>query len=71
MAGSGLAIEHYRVRWGITDPNRPLGAEPTDPLPSDEHRLAAARVAEARRELLHERTAERGLSRSLGISLGR
>ncbi len=68
---AALAIEHYRVRWGITDPNRPLGAEPTDPLRSDEHRLAAARVAEARRELGHERTAERGLSRSLGISLGR
>ncbi|MGH3441850.1 MAG: hypothetical protein ACRDUY_07380 [Nitriliruptorales bacterium] len=68
---AALRVEHYRIRWNITDPIRPLGDEPTNPHQANEHRLAAARLDEVHRDLLEERTAQRGLSRSRGISLSR
>lgn len=62
-------IESYRTRWGITDPHRPFGHEPTDPVRQQDHHRAATALHEHRREL--EREPTRGRSRGLGISLGR
>ena len=42
-------IEAYRLRWGVTDPDRPLGDEPTDPLARDDHqRITAGLLREGR-----------------------
>ena len=44
-------LEGHRLRHGIGDPERPLGAEPADPAGRAEHRRALARLREARAQI--------------------
>lgn len=64
---AAFAIEKYRLRWHITDPHRPLGREPGDPLQRTDHRRAVHEIEHARRESLADRvpvrTLQRGISR--------
>jgi hypothetical protein len=61
-------IETHRLRWGVTDPQRPLGPEPADPLQQAERRRVVRTI-----EHHHERTLgqARGRGRSLGIAISR
>jgi hypothetical protein len=64
---AAVTIEDYRLRWNVTDPNRPLGPPPTNPLEQASHRQVVATIARHRREQHLEREGSRGL----GISLSR
>jgi hypothetical protein len=64
---AAVTIEDYRLRWNATDPNRPLGPPPTNPLEQASHRQAVPTIARQRREQHLEREGSRGL----GISLSR
>jgi conjugative relaxase-like TrwC/TraI family protein len=44
-------LEGYRARHGITDPQRPLGPEPSDSGRAQEHRLVGAALESARWEI--------------------
>ncbi len=60
-------IELYRLRWDITDPTRPLGDEPSEPLARAEHQRVTAELVRHHRELAlsreHPQQRVRGLSR--------
>ena len=45
------AIELYRLRWDITDPDRPIGDEPADGLAREDHRRLTADLTRHHREL--------------------
>jgi hypothetical protein len=66
---AATAIEDHRLRWHITDPEHPLGVEPTDPLQHDQRQRLLAVVDEFQHEQQQDRAAVR--SRSLGISRAR
>ncbi|MDQ3932429.1 MAG: ATP-binding domain-containing protein, partial [Actinomycetota bacterium] len=66
---AALAVEQYRLRWGVTETDRPLGPEPADPLQRDDHRWATMAVEQHRRELDRELTAAR--SYEIDITLSR
>ncbi|MDP8932132.1 MAG: relaxase domain-containing protein [Actinomycetota bacterium] len=66
---AAFAVEQYRLRWGVTEPDRPLGPEPADPLQREEHRWAAMAIEQHRREL--DRELKRGPNRELDIPLSR
>jgi Ti-type conjugative transfer relaxase TraA len=68
---TATTVEDYRLRWNISDPGRPLGDPPTDPLQHADHRHAAATIEHHRRDQQLERESVRGRSRGLGISLSR
>ncbi|MFN2556639.1 MAG: MobF family relaxase [Nitriliruptorales bacterium] len=55
-------VESYRLRWDITDPDRPLGDEPQDPAQLSEHRWAATALDRNRRELTHDRQSGRSIA---------
>ena len=62
---TAAVIEGYRLRWEITDPHKPLGPEPDDPLQRTDHRRALAAIDSHQRRLAErERTREprRGLA---------
>ncbi len=48
-------MESYRLRWEVTDPARPLGEEPNDPLQQAEHRWTATALNRHRHELTRDR----------------
>ncbi|MDP8960365.1 MAG: AAA family ATPase, partial [Actinomycetota bacterium] len=63
------SVEQYRLRWGVTEPDRPLGPEPADALQRDDHRWAAMAIERHRHELDREVTP--GRSRGPEITLSR
>ncbi len=66
---AAIAVEQNRLRWGVTETDRPLGPEPAEPLQRDDHRWAAIAIDRHRRELNRELT--HGRSHGLEITLGR
>ncbi len=48
---AAFAIEKYRLRWHINDPQSPVGREPGDPLQRQDYRQAAWEIEDARCEL--------------------
>jgi hypothetical protein len=50
-----VALEDYRLRWSITDPDRTFPTPPTDELQRDDFRHALQTAKDARIELLTER----------------
>ena len=62
---AAFAIEKYRLRWHITDPHRPLGREPGDPLQRQDHRQAVHEIEHARRESHADRAPVRALRRGI------
>jgi hypothetical protein len=66
---AATAIEDHRLRWHITDPDHPLGAEPADQRQHDQRQRLLAVIDEFQHEQQHHRAAVR--SRSLGISRAR
>ena len=65
---TATVIEDHRVRWNVTDPHHPLGAEPDDPL-EREHRQWASAMVDQFHHGQQNLAATR--SRSLGISRAR
>jgi conjugative relaxase-like TrwC/TraI family protein len=65
------AMSVYRLRYGITDPDAPLGATPTSPDAAAHHARAERRLEAAQRRLRHmqERAAERSAASELDISI--
>lgn len=63
---AATAIEDHRLRWHITDPDHPLGAEPADQLQHDQRQRVLAVIDEFQHEQQRDRAAVR--TRSLGIS---
>jgi conjugative relaxase-like TrwC/TraI family protein len=59
-------LEGHRLRHGIGDPERPLGAEPADPAGRAAHRRALAGLAEARDQIERADPAGRSLPRPAG-----
>jgi hypothetical protein len=66
---AATAIEDHRLRWHITDPDHPLGAEPADHLQHDQRQHVLAVIDQYQHEQQQDRAAVR--SRSLGISRAR
>ncbi|WP_157041869.1 MobF family relaxase [Nitriliruptor alkaliphilus] len=62
---AAIAIEEYRLRWNVTEPHRPLGAEPTDPLQREHRHRTAATIARFRDELTRDTTRAHNRGRSL------
>ena len=60
------AIELYRLRWDITDPDLPIGDEPTDGIARDDHQRLTADLTRHRHELTAARDQTLGHSRGLG-----
>jgi Ti-type conjugative transfer relaxase TraA len=60
------SIELYRLRWDITDPDRPLGDEPTGLFARDDHRRLTAELVRHHEELTASR--EPSFERSHGLS---
>jgi hypothetical protein len=60
-------IEKYRLRWHITDPHRPLGQQPTDPLQHHDYQQTRWKIQLTNREVHTDRapvrTLQRGISR--------
>jgi Ti-type conjugative transfer relaxase TraA len=63
------AIEDHRLRWHITDPYHPLGAEAADQLQREQRQRVLAVVAQYQHEHQQDRAVVR--SRGLGISRAR
>lgn len=57
-------VEAYRLRWAISDPHRPLGEPPDDPLQVSDYRRAVDAIGRTQRDL---RSPERGHSRAIGL----
>jgi conjugative relaxase-like TrwC/TraI family protein len=66
---AGTAIEDHRLRWHITDPHYPLGAEPADQLQREQRQRVLAVIDGFQHEQQQDRAPVR--SRSLGISRAR
>ena len=66
---AATAIEDHRLRWHITDPDHPLGAEPADQLQHDQRQRVLAVIDEFQHEQQRDRATVR--TRSLGISRAR
>jgi hypothetical protein len=66
---AATAIEDHRLRWHITDPDHPLGAEPADQLQSDQRQRVLAVINEFQHDQQQDRATVR--NRSLGISRAR
>jgi conjugative relaxase-like TrwC/TraI family protein len=66
---AATAIEDHRLRWHITDPDHPLGGQPTDQLQHDQRRRVLVVIDEFQHEQQQDRAAVR--TRSLGISRAR
>jgi hypothetical protein len=62
---AAFSIEKYRLRWHITDPHRPLGCEPGDPLQRQDHRQAVHKDEHARRESHADRAPVRALRQGI------
>jgi hypothetical protein len=62
-------IHAYRQAHGIRDPERALGARPSDGLERAQWLAARRRLRERQLELGLERALERRLGRELGLSL--
>ncbi|MDP8928235.1 MAG: AAA family ATPase [Actinomycetota bacterium] len=60
-------VESYRLRWDVTDPDRPLGDESLDPAQQAEHRWAASTLDRNRRELSREPTPNRRHGPEFGL----
>jgi hypothetical protein len=66
---TAAAIEGYRLRWEVTDPDRPLGGERDDPLQQTDHQRALAAIDSHQRRLAErERVCEPGRGLSIGRS---
>ena len=59
-------IELYRLRWDVTDPDRPIGDEPADGLARDDHQRLTAALTRHRHELTAARDQTLDHSRGLG-----
>jgi conjugative relaxase-like TrwC/TraI family protein len=66
---AATAIEDHRLRWHITDPDHPLGAEPADPLQRDQRQRVLAVINEFQHDRQQVRATVR--NRSRGISRAR
>jgi conjugative relaxase-like TrwC/TraI family protein len=66
---AATAIENHRLRWHITDPDHPLGAEPADQLQHDQRQRVLAVIDQFQHERQQNRAQVR--TRSLGISQAR
>jgi conjugative relaxase-like TrwC/TraI family protein len=64
---AATAIEDHRLRWHITDPDHPLGAEPADEIQREQRQ----RVLAAIDEFHHERQPNRATVRSRGLGISR
>ena len=62
---AAFAIEKCRLRWNITDPQSPLGREPSESLQRKDYQQAVREVEHARHELHTERAPVRALRRGL------
>jgi conjugative relaxase-like TrwC/TraI family protein len=65
---TAIAIESYRLRWSVTDPDRPLGGEPDNPLQQTDRQRALAAI-DSHQQRLAERQRDRQHGR--GLSIGR
>ncbi|MDP8929230.1 MAG: hypothetical protein M3O70_11835, partial [Actinomycetota bacterium] len=63
------AVEHYRTCWGIVDPQRPLGDQPTEPVMREERQRAARRLLDAIPYRETGRSLEDGRALHRGISV--
>ncbi len=50
-SAAACALERHRLRWDITDPNRPFGNEITSPTQSDDQRRVQQHLDETRQHL--------------------
>ncbi len=66
---AATAIEDYRLRWHITDPDHSLSGQPTDQLQHDQRQRVLVLIDEFPHEQQQDRAAVR--TRSLGISRAR
>jgi conjugative relaxase-like TrwC/TraI family protein len=66
---AATAIEDHRLRWHITDPDHPLGAEPADQLQHDQRQRVLAVIDQFQHDRQQDRATVR--SRSLGMSRAR
>jgi hypothetical protein len=65
---AATALEAYRLRWSITDPDRTFASAPTDPLQRTDFRATVQTINNARGTILEERHRpahhlQRGLAR--------
>jgi hypothetical protein len=65
---AATALEAYRLRWSITDPDRTFAPAPTDPLQRTDFRATIQTIKDAREAILQERHRpahhlQRGLAR--------
>jgi conjugative relaxase-like TrwC/TraI family protein len=54
---AAIAVEQYRLRWGVDDADRPLGQQPTEPHQADDYHRALDQISATRRELTREHEA--------------